>query len=87
MEALGLPISERRILIVWLYWGMAILTAKVISDPHAFPSFLTPVLTQLSFPKPPTTFLTCFSKGVRRKYAGKKVCLNRVSNSQLLGHE
>ena len=27
---------------------------------HVFPDFLTPVLTQLFFPKPPTTFLTCF---------------------------
>ena len=34
------------------------------------------------FPKPPTTFLTCFCRGKRRKYAGKKVCLNRGSNSQ-----
>ena len=24
------------------------------------------------FPKPPTTFLTCFSRGERRKYTGKK---------------
>ena len=35
------------------------------------------------FPKPPTTFLTCFSKGERQKYAGKKFRLNRVSDSQL----
>ena len=33
------------------------------------------------FPKPPTTFLTCFSRRERRKNAGKKVSLNRVSNS------
>ena len=52
-----------------------------------FPGFLTPVLTQLFFPKPPTTFLTCFSRGERLKYARKKVCLNRVSNSQPPGHE
>ena len=26
---------------------------------YVFPGFLTPVLTQLFFPKPPTTFLTC----------------------------
>ena len=31
--------------------------------------------------------LTCFSRGERRKYAGKKVRLNRVSNSQSPGHE
>ena len=33
-----------------------------------FPGFLTPVLTQLFFAKPPTTFLTCFCRGERRKY-------------------
>ena len=53
----------------------ATLTAKVISWRsvlHMFPGFLTPVLTQLFFPKPPTTFLTCFSRGVRQKYCGEK---------------
>ena len=30
---------------------------------HVFPGFLTAVLTQLFFPKPPTTFLTCFCRG------------------------
>ena len=39
------------------------------------------------FPKPPTTFLTCFSRGERRKYVGKKVHLHRVSKSQPPGHE
>ena len=66
------------------------LTAKVISwrsVTHVFPGFLIPVLTQLFFPKPPTTFLTCFCRGERRKYAGKKSCLNRGSNSQPPGHE
>ena len=52
-----------------------------------FPGFLTPVLTQLFFLKPPTAFLTCFRRGERRKYAGKKVHLNRGSNSQPPGHE
>ena len=56
-------------------------------DAHVFPGFLTPVLAQLFFPKPPTTFLTCFSRGERRKYAGKKVRLNLVSNSQPSCHE
>ena len=51
-----------------------------VGDAHVFPGFLTPVLTQLFFPKPPTTFLTCFSRGERRKYAGKKVRLNHGSN-------
>ena len=66
------------------------LTAKVTSwrsvTQMCFPGFLTPVLTQLFFPKPPTTFLTCFCRGERRKYAGKKSCLNRGSNSQPPGH-
>ena len=59
----------------------------VVGDAHVFPDFLTPVLTQLFFPKPPTTFLTCFCRSERRKYAGKKVHLNRGSNSQPPGHE
>ena len=46
-----------------------------------------PVLTQLFFPKPPTTFLTCFCRGERRKYAGKKSRLHRGSNSQPPDHE
>ena len=32
-----------------------------VGDAHVFPGFLTPVLTQLFFPKPPTTFLTYFN--------------------------
>ena len=51
------------------------------------PGFLTPVLTQLFFPKPPTNFLTCFCRGERQKYAGKKSGLNQGSNSQPTGHE
>ena len=43
-----------------------------VGDTYVFPGFLTPVLTQLFFPKPQTTFLTCFCRGERRKYAGKK---------------
>ena len=58
-----------------------------VGEAYVFPAFLTPVLTQLSFPKPPTTFLTCFCRGERRKYAGKKSRLNRGSNSQPPGHE
>ena len=58
-----------------------------VGDAHVFPGFLTPVLTQLFSPKPPTTFLTCLCRGKRRKYAGKKVRLNRVSNSQPPDHE
>ena len=58
-----------------------------VADAHVFPGFVTPVITQLFFPKPPTTFLTCFCRGERRKYAGKKSRLNRGSNSQPPGHE
>ena len=58
----------------------------VVSDAHVFPGFLTPVLTQPFFAKPLTTFLTCF-RDERRKYAGKTVHLNRVSNLQPPGHE
>ena len=43
-----------------------------VGDAYVFPGFLTPVLTQLLFQKPPTTFLTGFRRGKRRKYAGKK---------------
>ena len=66
------------------------LTAKVISWQsvmYMFPGFLTPVLTQLFFPKPPNTFLTCFCRGERWKYAGKKVSLNWGWYSQPTGHE
>ena len=52
-----------------------------------FPGFLTPVLTQLFFPKPQNTFPTCFYRGERRKYTRKKSLLNRGSNSQPPGHE
>ena len=53
-----------------------------VGDAYVFPGFLTPVLTQLFFPKPLTTFLTCFCRGERRKYTRKKVRLNQGSNSQ-----
>ena len=58
-----------------------------VGDAYVFPGFLTPVLTQLFFSKPPTTFLICFCRDERRKYAGKKSRLNRVSNSQPQCHE
>ena len=48
-----------------------------VGDAHVFPGFLTPVLAQIFFPMPQTTFLTCFSRGERQRYAGKKVRLNR----------
>ena len=58
-----------------------------VGDAHVFPGFLTPVLTQLFCTKPPTPFLICFCRGERRKHAGRKVRLNRGSNSQPLSHE
>ena len=58
-----------------------------VGEAYVFPGFLTPVLTQFFFPKPPTTFLTYFCRGERRKYAGKKSRLNRGSNLQPPGHE
>ena len=58
-----------------------------VDDAHVFTGFLTPVITPLFFPKPPTAFLTCFCRGERQKYAGKEVCLNRGSNSQSPLHE
>ena len=58
-----------------------------VSDAHLFPGFLTPVLLQLFFQKPQTTFLTCFCRGEMQKYARKKVCLKWGSNSQSPGHE
>ena len=70
----------------WLVvWGFNFtLTARVIyyavRDAYVFPGFLTPVLTQLFFPKPPTTFPTCICRDERWKYAGKKSCLNPGSN-------
>ena len=67
----------------------ATLTAKVISwrsmTHMCFLAFSHQYL--LFFPKPPTTFPTCFCRGERRKYAGKKSRLNRGSNSQPPGHE
>ena len=54
-----------------------------VGDPHAFPGFLTSVLTQLFFPKQLTTFSHA-SAEVRGK---KKVHLNQGSNSQPPGHE
>ena len=59
----------------------------VVGDAYMFPGCLTPVLTQLFFPKPPTTFLTCFCRGERGKYTGKKSRLNRESNSQPPDHK
>ena len=65
-----------------------------VGDTRVLPGFLT-LLDSRShtstnttfFPKPPTTFPTCLSRGERRNYAGKKVRLKQVSNLQPPGHE
>ena len=54
--------------------------------PHVFPGSFTPGLTQLFFPKSPTTFLTCFCRVEMPKYDVMKVRLNRRLNSQPPGH-
>ena len=58
-------------------------------DAYVFPSFLTPVLTQLFFPKPPTTFLTYFCRGERweAKIRRKEKSPQPGLNSQPPGHE
>ena len=72
----------------WFYWGLTPLKSYMaVGDAHVFSGILTPVLTHFFFPKPLTTFLTCFCKSERRKYTGKKVCLNWGSNSKPPGHE
>ena len=72
----------------FLSYGNGLITKVIwLSVSCVFPGLLTPKLTQLFFPKPPTTFLTCFCRGERRKYAGEKDCLNLGSNSQPPGHE
>ena len=48
-----------------------------VCDAYVFPGFLTPVLTQLFLPKPPTTFLTCFCRGVAQEM---KVVFHRIEN-------
>ena len=58
-----------------------------VGDAYVFPGLLIPVLTQLFFPKPLTTFLTCICRGERRKYAVKKSRLNYGLNSQPPGHQ
>ena len=61
----------------------------MVGDAHVCVSWLSHTSTNTNFfpANPPTSFLTCFSRGERRKYAGKKFRLNRVSNSQPPGHK
>ena len=58
----------------------------VVGDTYVFPGFLTPVLTQLFIPKPPTTFLTYFCRGERAKIRQKEKSL-QPGNSQPPGHK
>ena len=58
-----------------------------VGDAHVFPGFLTPVLTQLSFQSHRLHFSHASAEVKRRKYAGKKVRLKRVSNSEPPVHE
>ena len=44
-------------------------------DTHVFPGFLTPVLTQLFYPKPPTTFSHA-SAEVRGKNMPERKCIS-----------
>ena len=54
----------------------------VVCDAYVFPGFLTPVLTQLFFPKPLTTFLTCFCKNTpERKVASTE---DQTHNHQVM---
>ena len=70
--------------------GFNTFTAKAISwwSLTQCVSWLSHTSTNTTFfPKPPTTFLTCSSRGERQKYAVQEVCLIWVSNSQPPGHE
>ena len=57
-----------------------------VGDAYVFPGFLTPVLTQLFFPKPPTTFSHASSE-VRGENMPERNHLNWGSNSQPPSHE
>ena len=49
-----------------------------VGDVYVFPGFLTPILTQLFFLKPPTTFLTCFCRGI---YSNKIAKAGHITSS------
>ena len=54
----------------WLYWGLTPLSQlRSYHGGLVFPGFLTPVLTQLFFQRPPTTFLICFCRA-KRMFSG-----------------
>ena len=53
-----------------------------VGDAYVFPGFLKPVLTQLFFPKPPTTFSHMLLQRWKAKIRWKESHLNLESNSQ-----
>ena len=57
-----------------------------VGDAYVFPGFLTPVLTQLFFPKPPTTLLTCFCRVRGENTPERKVAStgDRTHNHQVM---
>ena len=57
-----------------------------VGDAYVFPGFVTPVLTQLFFPKPPTTFLTCFAEVKGENTPERKVAStgDRSHNHQVM---
>ena len=58
-----------------------------VGDAHAFPGFLTPVLTQLSCQNRRLLFSHASPEVKGKKHTRKKVRFNRVSNSQPTGHK
>ena len=58
-----------------------------VGDAHAFPGFLTPIPTQLSFQIHQLLFSHVSAESERQKCAVKQVRINRVLNSQPPGHE
>ena len=69
------------------YFCLSIVATRCPSERHSQKTVVTGDSARMQLPKPPTTFLTCFCRGERRKYAGKKSCLHWGLNSQPPGHE
>ena len=55
-----------------------------VSDAHVFPGFLTPVLIQLFFPKPLTTFLTAEVRGENTPERKVESTGDRTHNHQVM---
>ena len=58
-----------------------------VGDSHVFAGFFYTSTNTTFFPKPPTTFLMCFCRGERQKYARQKIRLYQITNSEPPGHE